>query len=138
MAYWIKVKYERKYYLVDLDRISVFAVAPNGRITFWLPDSSIPIIMNRQANVDDYQQILQYINQISSHSLMGNWVKIFYDRNEYVIDLNRISSFCYYSQNKVSFWLPDSSREIIITQQGDPESYSKIVNFILRKTGYSF
>ncbi|MBZ8181900.1 MAG: hypothetical protein SAL07_18730 [Oscillatoria sp. PMC 1051.18] len=137
MAYWVKVKYERNEYVVDLDRISVFVVAPNGRVTFWLPDSSIPIIINRQANADDYQQVLQYVNQISSHSLMGAWVKIFYDRSEYVIDLNRISSFCYSPNDKVTFWLPDSSMPIIITKQGDPDSYTKVINFIFRKTGHS-
>lgn len=137
MAYWIKVSYERNEYVVDLDRISAFACAPNGKITFWLPGSSIPIIVNRQSNPEGYQTVLDYIQQVSAHSLAASWIRITYERSEYIIDLNRISTFCYSPSSRLTFWLPDSSIPIIINKQNDPDIYEKILEYVKRKTGHS-
>ncbi|HEY9601001.1 MAG TPA: hypothetical protein V6C85_05275 [Allocoleopsis sp.] len=136
MAYWIKVTYERNEYVVDLDRLSAFACAPNGKITFWLPNSSIPIIINQQSNPEGYQQILDYIRDVSAHSLAGSWLQITYERNNYVIDLNRISSFCHSSSGRLTFWLPDSSIPIIINEQKDPDTYQKLLDYVKRRTGH--
>lgn len=136
MAYWIKVTYERNEYVVDLDRLSAFACAPNGKITFWLPNSSIPIIINQQSNPEGYQQILDYIRDVSAHSLAGSWLQITYERNDYVIDLNRISSFCHSSSGRLTFWLPDSSIPIIINEQKDPDTYQKLLDYVKRRTGH--
>jgi hypothetical protein len=136
VAYWVKLNYDRKEYFVDLDRISAFALAPNGRLTFWLPDSSIPLIFTRQANADEYYKVLDYINRITTHSLTGTWARIEYDRKEYFVDLNRISSFCH-AGNKLIFWLPDCAIDIVLTEQGDPDIYKKVREFIMRKTGES-
>ena len=136
MAYWIKVNYERNEYVVDLDRLSAFACAPNGKITFWLPNSALPIIINQQSNPESYQQLLDYIQQVSAHSLSSSWIHLSYDRNDYIIDLNRISSFCYTSTNRITFWLPDSSIPIVINEQKDPDAYQKLVDYIARKTGH--
>lgn len=136
MAYWIKVNYERNEYVIDLDRLSAFACAPNGKITFWLPNSAIPIIINQQSNPDGYQKLLDYIQQVSAHSLSSSWIQLSYERNDYVIDLNRISSFCYTSTNRITFWLPDSSIPIVINEQKDPDTYQKLADYIARKTGH--
>lgn len=136
MAYWIKVTYERNEYVVDLDRLSAFACAPNGKITFWLPNSSIPIIINQQSNPEGYQQILDYIREVSAHSLAGSWLQITYERNDYIIDLNRISSFCHSSSGRLTFWLPDSSIPIIINEQKDPDTYQKLLDYVKRRTGH--
>ena len=136
MAYWIKVNYERNEDVVDLDRLSAFACAPNGKITFWLPNSAVPIIINQQSNPDGYQQLLDYIQQVSAHSLSSSWIQLSYERNDYVIDLNRISSFCYTSTNRLTFWLPDSSIPIVINEQKDPDTYQKLADYIARKTGH--
>ncbi len=136
MAYWIKINYERNEYVVDLDRLSAFACAPNGKITFWLPNSAIPIIINKQNNPEDYQQVLEYIQQVSAHSLAGSWIQVSYERNDYVIDLSRISSFCFSSSGRITFWLPDSSIPIIINEQKDQDTYQKLLNYIKRKTGH--
>lgn len=138
MAYWIKVNYERSEYVIDLDRISAFSCAQSGRITFWLPDSSIPIIINRQSDSEGYQRVLNYINQVCDRSLRGTWVRIIYDRSEYIIDLTSISSFCYSPHGKLTFWLPDSSIPIIINKQGDPDGYEKITEFVKNQTGQTF
>ncbi|GAB4202342.1 MAG: hypothetical protein Fur006_55820 [Coleofasciculaceae cyanobacterium] len=137
MAYWIKVNYERNEYVIDLDRLSAFACAPNGKITFWLPNSAIPIIINQQSNPDGYQKLLDYIQQVSAHSLSSSWIQLSYERNDYVIDLNRISSFCYTSTNRITFWLPDSSIPIVINEQKDPDTYQKLADYIARKTGHA-
>jgi hypothetical protein len=136
VAYWIKVNHERNEYVVDLDRLSAFVCSPNGKITFWLPNSSLPIILNQQGNPDGYQQVLDYVQQVSTYSLSGSWIQINYERNDYVIDLNRISSFCYSPSGRITFWLPDSSIPIIINEQKDPDTYLKLIEFIKRKTGH--
>lgn len=136
MSYWIIVNYEKNEYVVDLDRISAFACAPNGRITFWLPDGAVPVVINQQTNPDGYHQVLNYIEQASAHSLAASWLRVNYERSEYVVDLNRLSSFCY-SPGRLKFWLPDSSIPIIINKQSDPDSYQKLLDYIQRKTGHS-
>ena len=136
MAYWIRVNYERNEYVIDLDRLSAFACAPNGKITFWLPNSSIPIIINQQSNPEGYQQVLDYVQQVSAQSLSSSWVQVSYERDEYIIDLNRISSFCHSPSGRLTFWLPDSSIPIIINEQKDPDTYQKILDYIKRKTGH--
>ena len=137
MAYWIKVNYERNEYVVDLDRISAFVCTPNGRITFWLPDSSIPLIINSHNNPECYQDVVDYINQITSHSIAAYWIKILYDRSEYVIDLNRISAFCHSSSNRLTFWLAASTIPIVINKHGDPDTYQRLLDYIKQRTGHS-
>ncbi|MEM9541874.1 MAG: hypothetical protein AAGA60_20555 [Cyanobacteria bacterium P01_E01_bin.42] len=137
MTHWVKIKYERKYYIVDLDRLSAFACSPNGRVTFWLPDGSIPIVVTQQGEPEDYKKLQDYIRGIVENSISGYWVRFFYDRREYFINLNCIGSFCYTDKGKLTFWIPDSSVPIILTKQNDPESYEQVKDFILHKTGDS-
>lgn len=137
MAYWIRINYERSDYVIDLDRLSAFVCAPNGKITFWLPNSAHQIIIHQQNDPEGYHQVLDYIKQVLTHSLSGSWLQVNYERNDYIIDLNRISSFCHASSGKLTFWLPDSSIPIIISEQKDPDSYQKILDYIKRKTGYA-
>lgn len=136
MTYWIKVNYERNEYVLDLDGLSAFACAPNGKITFWLANSGIPIIINPQSNPDSYQQVQAYIQNVMSHSPSGSWIQLSYERSEYVIDLKRISSFCHAPNRRLTFWLPDSSIPIIITEQKDPDTYQKVLEYIEQKTGH--
>ncbi len=137
MTYWVKVDYERKKFVVDLERISSFVCAPNGRITFWLPDSSIPVIINKNTHPDDYNQVIEYINQLFGSPFGGAWLRLFYERNEFVIDLSKISSFCYSERDKITFWLPDSATPIVISKQNDPNDYQRLLDFVSTKTGYS-
>ncbi len=137
MTYWIKINYERNEYIVNLDCVSAFVSAPNGRITFWLPDSGTAIIINHQTNPEGYYKVLNYIKELSEHSLTASWLKIAYDRSDYIIDLSRITSFCC-SLGRLKFWLPDSSIPIVIHKQNDPDSYQKLLNYIEGRTGHSF
>jgi hypothetical protein len=68
----------------------------------------------------------------------GNWLRIFYDRSDYLIDLDQISAFCHSPNGKLTFWLPESSIPVIISTQSDPESYYRVMDFIKQKTGQSF
>ncbi len=139
MAYWIKINYERREYVVNLECVKVFCYEQNGRLTFWLPDSAIAIVINPQTNSPDYQKISQYVQQITVSKLENNhWVKIHYDRNEYLINLDCISSFCYEPSNKrITFWLPDGTIPIIINPVSNPKSYEQVVTYIKNTTGYS-
>ncbi|MCM0593515.1 MAG: hypothetical protein HEQ35_01705 [Gloeotrichia echinulata IR180] len=138
MAYWVKILYERKEYVVNFDRVNAFCYEKNGRVTFWLPDCAIPVVINPQNNLPDYQKILQYIERVTGLDLdSAHWVKINYERNQYVINLNCISSFCQESNGRITFWLPDGTIPIIINPVSNPESYQKVLNFVQNTTGYS-
>ncbi|HAO10695.1 MAG TPA: hypothetical protein DCQ51_05855 [Planktothrix sp. UBA8407] len=137
MAYWIKMNYEQETYLIDLDSVSAFASGFNKRITFWLPANGKQIIINNQNNPKTYEDILGYIQKITTHCLTNYWVKIIYDRHEYIIDLNRLNTFVLDSGKRITFWLPDGKEPIIINPQTNTEAYSKILDFIHNKTGYS-
>jgi len=137
VAYWLKIEFERNQYVVDLDQINAFICHPQGKIDFYLPHTSVLIVINYHNRPDDYYEIISYLNQITNHSLMGNWLKFLYERKEYIIDLNRLGSFCYSKQGKISFWLPGITTPLIITQEADNQTYAKILNFIERKTGQS-
>jgi len=138
VAYWIKIEFERNEYLVDLDSISTFICHPQGKIDFYLPYTSVMIVVNYYNRPDDYYEIFSYLNQISNHSLMGHWLKFPYERKEYIIDLNRIATFCYAKQEKISFWVCGQSNPIVITKESDENTYHKLLNFIEQKTGKTF
>ncbi|MEM7580804.1 MAG: hypothetical protein AAF316_13355 [Cyanobacteria bacterium P01_A01_bin.80] len=138
MAYWVKIYYEKKQYVVDFERVTAFCCEPNGRVTFWLPSSAIPIVIIPRNNQEDYQKILEYIERVNNSESEGTyWVRIYYERNEYVINLRCISSFCREKNGRITFWLPDSSIPIIINPTSNPESYEKVLQYIHQTTGYT-
>ncbi|MGB7443203.1 MAG: hypothetical protein WA919_19220 [Coleofasciculaceae cyanobacterium] len=139
MAYWVKVNYERNQYVVELDSLSAFACAPNGRISFWLPNSTVQITLNPQADSEGYQQVLEYVQDLKNRAeplQWEPWIRFNYERNDYLINLNFISSFCHTSTGRLTFWLPDSRSPIILNPQNDPETYQKLLDYIERKTGH--
>ncbi|KAB8316613.1 hypothetical protein SD81_025935 [Tolypothrix campylonemoides VB511288] len=138
MAYWVKIHYERNEYVVNFERVTAFCHERNGRITFWLPDSAIPIVVNSQNNLEDYQKILDYIQHVTGLKFEKSyWVKILYERNEYIINLDSISSFCHEPTNgRITFWLPDSALPIIISPVSNPDSYQKVLEYVQNTTGY--
>jgi hypothetical protein len=138
VAYWVKILYERREYVVNFERVHAFCYEVNGRVTFWLPDSAIPIVINPQNNLEDYQKIFDYLECVTRLELdHAHWVKILYDKNEYVINLNCISSFCHEPNGRITFWLPDGTIPIIINPVSNPESYQKVVQYVHKATGYS-
>jgi hypothetical protein len=138
VAYWVKILYERKEYVVNFDRVNAFCYEKNGRVTFWLPDSAIPIVINPQSNLEDYQKVLDYLKCVTELEIENAyWVKIFYENNEYVINLTCISSFCQESNGRITFWLPDGTIPIVINPVSNPDSYQKVLQFVQKTTGYS-
>lgn len=138
MAYWLKIFYERKEYVINFDRVNAFCYEKNGRVTFWLPDSAIPIVINPHSNLEDYQKVLQYLEQVTDVEVENaHWVKIIDDKNEYVVNLYCISSFCQESNGRITFWLPDGTIPIIINPSNNPDSYHKVLQFVQKTTGYS-
>ena len=138
MAYWIKILYERSTYFIDLDSISAFASEPNKRITFWLPNSSQPIILHAQGYQDAYKQVIEYLKKrITRAGDRDRWICINYDRNEWYIDLNSITSFVCETNGRITFWLPDSTKDLVINPQSNPEAYQRLIEFIKKKTGFS-
>ena len=140
MAYWVKINYERSIYLIDLDSITAFSCQPNKRITFWLPNSSQPIILNKQNCEHDYHLVLGYIKkkiEIGYKTYNECWVKIIYDRHEWLINLSRITTFAWEANGRITFWLPDSTKDIIINPNSNPEAYEKVLEFINKVTGNS-
>ena len=138
MAYWRKFTYEKSTYIIDFDTISAFSSElDNKRLTFWLPNSSQPIILNPQGNYDAYNQVLDYIKKTIDRNSRGWWIKINYDRKEFAIDMSRISSFSCEGNGRLSFYLPDSATNIIILRQSNPEAYQEIQEYIKNTTGQS-
>ena len=138
MAYWSKITYEKSTYIIDLDTISAFSSEPdNKRLTFWLPNSSQPIILNPQGNSEAYKQVLDYLKKTIDRNSRGSWIKINYDRKEFAIDMSRISSFACEQNGRLSFSLPDSATNIIILRQSNPDAYQEIQEYIKKTTGQS-
>jgi hypothetical protein len=138
VAYWVKIHYERNEYVVNFERVTAFCHERNGRVTFWLPDCAIPIVVNSQNNLEDYQKILDYIQHVTGLGFEKSyWVKILYERNEYIINLDSISSFCHEPTNgRITFWLPNSTLPIIINPVSNPDSYQKVLEYVQNTTGY--
>jgi hypothetical protein len=134
----MKIFYERKEYVINFDRVNAFCYEKNGRVTFWLPDSAIPIVINPQSNLEDYQKVMHYVEQVIDVELENaHWVKIIDDKSEYVVNLYCISSFCQEANGRITFWLPDGTIPIIINPSNNPDSYRKVLQFVQKNTGYS-
>lgn len=142
MTYWIKINYDRNTYVIDLERIGAFCRWPNGKLSFSLPDGCFPIFIHAQTDPDTYQVVSNYLSKIVSvnNYQYGYWVKIDYDRNEYIINLNCVSAFCRQpSSGRISFWLPNGDKQpIILNPQTDQESYHLVEDYIQQKTGFSW
>ena len=68
---WIKFVFDRNTYVVDLDCISSFACARNGRLIFSLPHAKVSIVIHPQSNPEVYRQVLEYIQRTTGQSLSG-------------------------------------------------------------------
>ncbi|MDX2242982.1 MAG: hypothetical protein NW224_20065 [Leptolyngbyaceae cyanobacterium bins.302] len=68
-------------------------------------------------------------------SLVTYWIKLIYDRNTYIIDLDRVSAFCHAPNGRISFSIMDGNITIVINQQSDPVIYQTILDYIEKKTG---
>ncbi len=61
---------------------------------------------------------------------MAYWIKILYERNTYVVDLDSLSTFCIETSQRVKFWIPDNSQLIVIHPQTHPDVYQQVIEYI--------
>lgn len=137
MAYWIKFSYEREIHVVDLDQISAFVYAPNGRLTFWLPESSIPVVLTPQSNPEAHCAVLDYLKQRTTYFPRSTWIRMPYDRSEYYIDLSRISAFSFAPNGRISFCLPAGGMTLALNAHNCGDGYQVVMDYIQKTTGHS-
>ena len=137
MAYWIKFSYDRKENIVDLDRVTGFAYEPNARITFWLPDSSYPIVINPQAHPEVHKTLLSYIEYVTGLAFEAHWIKFDYENKQFLVNLKKIGAFSYETNGRISFWFPEGALAIVIHPDNNPEVYNTILNYIRQSLGIS-
>ena len=138
MAYWIRFIYDKNSFIIDLDAISSFSKElDNNRVTFWLPNSSTPITLTSQGDVDTYKQVMDYLIKTLDRNSKKSWIQINYDRKEFSINLSRISFFAYEPNGRLTFCLPDSAINIVISPQINPHDYQKLQEYIKNTTGLS-
>jgi hypothetical protein len=65
------------------------------------------------------------------------WIKLTYERNTYVVDLDRVAAFCQLSNGRISFTLPEGREQITITQQTDPITYQTLLDYVEKVSGFS-
>lgn len=68
---------------------------------------------------------------------MPYWIKLIYDRNTYIIDLDRVSAFCYTPNGRISFSIMDGNVAIVVNQQSDAVTYQAILDYVEKQTGLS-
>jgi len=130
VADWVKIPEHRQIYLVDLEQITAFIHGRNGRLSFWLPNSAIPIVLTQASNPDTYARIAAYTEHLLNTSEPQQWFKLNYDRSTYVVDLARGGSFCYGPGRKVTFWLPDAGLPVILTPQSNGPDYQAVCDSV--------
>jgi hypothetical protein len=64
------------------------------------------------------------------------WIKLTYERNIYVVDLDRVAAFCQRANGRISFTLPAGQENITITQQADPATYQTLVDYVQKVSGF--
>jgi hypothetical protein len=65
------------------------------------------------------------------------WIKLIYDRNTYIIDLDRVGTFCHSANGRISFAVMAGHVTIVVNQQSDPVSYQAILDYVEKKAGIS-
>ncbi|MBD0363554.1 MAG: hypothetical protein ICV55_12415 [Coleofasciculus sp. C3-bin4] len=63
-----------------------------------------------------------------------DWIKFIYERNTYVVDLRRISTFTCAKNGRLMFWLPDAKDPIVIHSQSNPDAYQQILDYLEKTT----
>ncbi len=135
MAHWVKIPEIRQQYLIDLEQVTAFVCSKNGRLTLWLPESRLPMVLTRGGNLGTYDRILTYAYALPNPNTMTPWFKLDYERSVYIINLTKISSFCHGPGQKITFWLPDAGLPIVLTHHSNPDSYAALCQFIAQQTG---
>lgn len=130
VSHWIQFSYERQDYLVDLTSIRFFARDASQRISFWLPDSAMPIVLMPHDHPETYQQVLAFIDRRLDAYPNAYWVKLLYDRRDYFINLSAVRAFARQSSGRLTFWLPDNGQDIVLHPMVNAEAYQLVSDYI--------
>lgn len=130
VSHWIQFSYERQDYLVDLTSIRFFARDASRRISFWLPDSAMPIVLMPHDHPETYQQVLAFIDRRLDAYPSAYWVKLLYDRRDYFINLSAVRAFARQSSGRLTFWLPDNGQDIVLHPMVNAEAYQLVSDYI--------
>lgn len=136
VAYWIKLLYERNTYVVDLDDVGTFVCDPSNRLSFYVPGSRAKIILTKQNHLEAYEQVLNYLQQITADAMQGYWVTIEFERNKYIVDLDRVRAFIQTTNDRLMFYPEGNQSAIVITAVADPATYRKLIHYIEQRTGH--
>lgn len=70
---------------------------------------------------------------------MAYWIEVNDERERqvYVIDLDRVAAFSLSWNNRLTIFLPNSDRQLILTPQSEPEAYRRVLDYVEKTTGYS-
>jgi hypothetical protein len=71
VANWIKINYERdkQVYIIDLDRVAVFSLSGNFRLTLYFDSNQPPLTITKPSQPEAFQFILNYVESTTGHSL---------------------------------------------------------------------
>ncbi len=137
MAVWVRMIYERQTLIFDLAAVGTFHWSRNDKLlSFWLPDQSLEIFLNPEEHPDEYLQVISYINELPI-SPSNYWVTLTYERSRYVTNVTQVNTFKLSTNGRLSFYLPGTSKLVVITQQTEPDDYAKIQAYLLTTTGYA-
>jgi aromatic ring-cleaving dioxygenase len=68
-----------------------------------------------------------------------HWIKFIYERNTYVVNLDRIRTFVLTENGRLIFWVPDARGQvqIILHPQTNSATYQQILEYIQETIGQS-
>jgi hypothetical protein len=132
VAHWIQFSYERNEYLVNLASIRFFARDSSQRISFWLPDSAMPVVLVPQDHPTAYRQVMEFIDRLPDANADCYWVSLVYDRREYTINLKTIRAFSRSANGRLVFWLPDNGQDMVLHPELNAEAYHLVNDYITK------
>lgn len=129
--YWVQLQFRSREYLVDLKQVSSFVIAPNGHISFWLPNSNPPqkITCQSRSPTPGYRPVAQYIHQLAQEH-DHHWLRFTYDYQDYWVNLRALGSSCRLSVHDIRFLLPDNGQEIVISKITDGPTFERLHQFL--------
>ncbi|MEB3273821.1 MAG: hypothetical protein ACO4CG_04450 [Prochlorothrix sp.] len=130
MSYWVKLRDERQTYVVNLDQVNAFTFIEHGRVSFFVAGNPQEIVLTVKSNPHEYRLVLAYVRTLSDGTVPGHWITLKYDRVILVFNLHHIHSFCVLDSGKLSFFLPDSSQEIVLQENPHGEVYRRIYRYV--------
>ncbi len=139
MTDWLTFNYERSDYWVNLHTVHAFRLADDGRITFWLRDSGIPIVLQAPLQPQAYARVQAYCQRLPEAiatpplPATAHWLNITYDRAHYLVDMGAVTAYSRAENGRITFWLPDNGQPIILHPKQDQPAYSDVAAYLAQQ-----